>query len=257
MRNFLVIDEKTIHCIQQKLHSIKKQINSQLKIAKNEAILDVGCAGGLDCNLIVQNASCPHPVIGIDNNINLILGTKKEKAFSLGDSHPLFLVGDVHKLPFNCGSFHLCRCERVLQHLLNPLEAIEEMIRVTKRSGHIAIIESDHLSLSFGSGIKAIEKDYVQARAKIIRNGWIVTEIEKILVEKGLRIVKREKFRVTINDLNEARNFRLLLEEIGDGLGIPVSKKKYKLLFSDLSEKQREGKFSVTSYLVLVVAQVN
>lgn len=53
-----------------------------------------------------------------------------------------FVVGDIHKLEFPDGSFDLVHAHQVLQHVADPVQALREMRRVTKKGGYVCVRES-------------------------------------------------------------------------------------------------------------------
>jgi ubiquinone/menaquinone biosynthesis C-methylase UbiE len=47
------------------------------------------------------------------------------------------IIGDAHELPFKDGEFDIIIANNVIEHFYNPTQAIAEMHRVLKKSGHI------------------------------------------------------------------------------------------------------------------------
>ena len=50
-----------------------------------------------------------------------------------------FRVGDAQSLDFDDDTFDAVRAERVFQHLVDPVQALEELARVTRPGGRIAV----------------------------------------------------------------------------------------------------------------------
>lgn len=87
-------------------------------------ILDVGCGasprGDVNCDLLFPKS-------------DLRLGSLSScKIF------PNFVKADVMALPFRSGSFDLVHCSHVLEHLGDPLEALRELKRVSRKK--VAVI---------------------------------------------------------------------------------------------------------------------
>lgn len=96
-----------------------------------EGFLDVGCAEGYYMKLLpnlAKNIPSDLPLLaGLDIARNYLLKAKK-------DGHKAsWIVGDIHMLPFKANSFDLVLCAEVLEHVLNPERAFDELLRVSKK----------------------------------------------------------------------------------------------------------------------------
>jgi ubiquinone/menaquinone biosynthesis C-methylase UbiE len=104
------------------------------------AVLDVGCGpGNITAGLArkVDHGS----IVGIDSAeavIEIALTEQSQKA-----AHLSFQVGDVYGLDFPDGHFDVVYAHQVLQHLARPVEALEEMRRVLKPEGLLAVRDAD------------------------------------------------------------------------------------------------------------------
>jgi SAM-dependent methyltransferase len=56
----------------------------------------------------------------------------------------LAIMGEASELPFRDNSFDGCRADRTFQHLLEPHRALHEMVRVTRTSGRIVVVDPDY-----------------------------------------------------------------------------------------------------------------
>ncbi len=100
----------------------------QLK-ANSIKILDAGCRDGWTIEFL--NSLGYNDVIGVelfDEYVNYCnsLGRKAVK-------------GDLHKLEFSDNSFDFVYCRHVLEHTLDPIAVINELLRVTKPKGAIYV----------------------------------------------------------------------------------------------------------------------
>jgi ubiquinone/menaquinone biosynthesis C-methylase UbiE len=109
-------------------------------LRRNMAVLDVGCGpGNITAGLArkVDHGS----IIGIDLAdavIEVALSEQSQKAVNL-----TFQVGDVYQLNFPDAHFDVVYAHQVLQHLARPVEALEEMRRVLKPEGLLAVRDAD------------------------------------------------------------------------------------------------------------------
>lgn len=66
------------------------------------------------------------------------------------------VVGDVHALPFEDGSFDVVHAHQVLQHLADPVGALREMARITAPGGLIAARDSDYGMFTWHPAVPAL-----------------------------------------------------------------------------------------------------
>lgn len=105
------------------------------------ALLDVGCGPGtitVDLAGRLDHGS----VVGIDQSADVIAAAIAENPAALGGNLQ-FAVGNVYQLDFPDESFDVVFAHQILQHLGNPLAALEEMRRVVRIGGMVAIRDAD------------------------------------------------------------------------------------------------------------------
>ena len=112
-------------------------------------ILDIGCGPGtLTLSLAAHVPS--GNIIGIDHSAAVI--ETAQSLLSSASSPPtniFFQTGDIYALEFPEGTFDVVHAHQVLQHLSRPVEAMREMMRVTKPGGLVAVRESDSKSFTW------------------------------------------------------------------------------------------------------------
>ena len=87
-------------------------------------VLDVGCGEGFTIERLLSEDG-RLPIQGLDYDWGALLRAKSK--------HPeVFLqMGDIQRLPYAGGSFDLVLCLQVLEHLSEPMTALEELRRVS------------------------------------------------------------------------------------------------------------------------------
>jgi SAM-dependent methyltransferase len=114
----------------------------------DSTVLDVGCGLGFLARKLAEH----HPKgksIGVDLDPKLVESAKKV-AQKIFPNHAFdFRVGNAYELPVESESVDLTICQCVLMHLEEPLKALHEMQRVTKKGGRVVAIEPDYGSVSF------------------------------------------------------------------------------------------------------------
>lgn len=101
-----------------------------------KGILDVGCGSGA---LISDLAKIGFNCVGIDISK---IGIKRAKQIAKKrriNKRLSVILGDAENLPLRENSFDLVVCTNVLEHLINPMKSLKEMIRVVEVSGGLII----------------------------------------------------------------------------------------------------------------------
>src|SRR5688572_12978557 len=83
---------------------------------EDRPLVDVGCGPGLD-------AARVH---GLGVDVSMAMGERAH-----GRGVPV-AIADAHALPVGDGSVGAVRCDRVLQHLRDPVAAVAELVRVVR-----------------------------------------------------------------------------------------------------------------------------
>lgn len=95
-------------------------------------VLDLGCGVGHD---LVRLRAAGFTPVGIDTSHRALARARVAGV-------PL-IQGDGAQLPFGDDSFDGCRIERVLQHVDDPGVVLDEVVRVVRPGGVIAVLEPD------------------------------------------------------------------------------------------------------------------
>lgn len=110
-------------------------------------VLEAGCGVGAQTIILARNS--PNAKFTSIDRSEESLRAARERVSSEGFTNVTFHLDDIFHLPFGDGVFdHVFVCF-VLEHLPNPLEALQCLRRVLKRGGTITVIEGDHGSTYF------------------------------------------------------------------------------------------------------------
>ena len=115
-------------------------------ISPQSKILDVGCGPG-SITVGLARWAADGSVIGIDVGEE-VLQTAQQAVEEAGCSNISLEQASVYELPYADSSFDLTYAHQVLQHLADPVLAIQEMARVTRPGGHVAVRDADYCTMS-------------------------------------------------------------------------------------------------------------
>jgi SAM-dependent methyltransferase len=108
-------------------------------------LLDVGCGPGTITVDFARRLE-PGSVVGVDREESPLVEARglapELKSLS-------FRVGDVYALGFDDATFDVVHAHQVLQHLTDPVAALEEMARVCRPGGIVAARDADYATMSW------------------------------------------------------------------------------------------------------------
>lgn len=112
----------------------------KLNLQDGEKVLDVGC--GLGRHSLIAYRDYPVKVYGVDLSLDDLLQAKS-RIKDIQENHCsgdlLFLQSDGFHLPFQDASFDVVVCSEVLEHVPSYEKLVEELIRVLKPGGRLAL----------------------------------------------------------------------------------------------------------------------
>jgi SAM-dependent methyltransferase len=102
------------------------------RLVSAKRVLDAGCGTGYGSNILAEAGAAE--VVGLDID-SAVLEAARESAHQ-----PVSLeVGDVRKLPFPDASFDMAVCFEVIEHVDEPETVLDELRRVLRADGILAI----------------------------------------------------------------------------------------------------------------------
>jgi phosphatidylethanolamine/phosphatidyl-N-methylethanolamine N-methyltransferase len=116
-------------------HPRQRHVIQSLGINPGEWVLDVGIGTGLSLNFYPPDCN----VVGIDLS-GPMLKVAAKKVRSNGFGHVCLAEMDALKLAFKDDAFDYVMATFVISVVPNPLQLIQEMKRVSKKSGRIVIV---------------------------------------------------------------------------------------------------------------------
>ncbi|THV43293.1 methyltransferase domain-containing protein [Glycomyces buryatensis] len=131
-------------------------------------ILDIGCGPGTITADLAERVPNGH-VTGADRAETIVDQSRNltaERCLTNVD----FTVADVHALEFEDDTFDIVHAHQVLQHVGDPVQALEEMRRVTKPGGIVAARDSDYAAFTWFPGSRGLT-DWLDLYERVARAG--------------------------------------------------------------------------------------
>jgi SAM-dependent methyltransferase len=117
--------------------ALREYVYGRVGIQSANKILDVGCGTGVLLDELRSISSCS--IFGLDIDINSLILAHNLVPKSIST------LGDALYLPYLARSFDICLCHFVLLWISDPLQVIQEMLRVTQLGGYVlALAEPDY-----------------------------------------------------------------------------------------------------------------
>ncbi|MHC5114582.1 MAG: class I SAM-dependent methyltransferase [Planctomycetota bacterium] len=117
-------------------------LSKHFRLAPGMTFLDAGCGYGYSLRTFGPRCLPGGRLVGVDREASLL-----ETAARLADQEGVgadaeFVVGDVYELPFDADTFDAVLIQVVMCHLDEPERALDDLIRVAKPGGCIAVFDN-------------------------------------------------------------------------------------------------------------------
>jgi ubiquinone/menaquinone biosynthesis C-methylase UbiE len=192
------------------LSEIIDQEFDAMNIKQGMTILDAGCGTGAITRRFAQIAK-PATVTAVDFD-PVFLETAKAIAIDEGIENVIFESGDIDNLKYQDRAFDFAYCRLVLMHVKNPVKTVEELKRVTRKGGTVAISDQDDGSVIVNPPmLKVMDlwNRYGQWAKTQKMDRFIGRQLYSILSKAGLKSIKIYPFPIhrTQEDAEQLRMF--------------------------------------------------
>nr|WP_209675649.1 methyltransferase domain-containing protein [Methanolinea mesophila] len=185
--------------------TLEDLLHHDTRYPPGSTVLEAGCGVGAQSVILARNS--PEALItSIDISPDSV-GRARDRAAREGYTNISFRTGDVYHLPFAPGAFdHVFVCF-LLEHLPDPVRALEGLLRVLRPGGTITVIEGDHGSAFFyprsDEATKAIQC-LVEVQRRAGGNALIGRELWHLMNEAGARSVRVSPRMVYVDESRPA-----------------------------------------------------
>lgn len=160
------------------------------QISSNQRVLDVACGTGILTREVSERVGAGGSVVGLDPNEGMLLVAKR-KAPEIE-----WRQGRAEVLPFESNNFDAVVCQFGLMFFENRRAALEEMVRVLRQGGHLAVAVWDLLEnipgytavtklleRLFGSEVAdAMQAPFVLGNTKILQSLFADADVSNIQI---------------------------------------------------------------------------
>ena len=187
--------------------SIKDRSYIALGLKPGDCVLDAGCGVGFDTCRIGALVGAQGSVIGLDSSTSMLSVAQSLKPTNLDQVE--FRVGDIRNPDFEDNLFDAIYVERLLQISPEPLEILNQLIRILKPGGTLVITEPDWGTMALDPGDKETIRSLISFCADSFPDGWTGRKLHRYFIESGLE-TRIEVEPVIMHDfptINRAMNF--------------------------------------------------
>ena len=195
------VDSTYLDAAAQVLAPVKLASDRLLDIGPGASVLDVGCGPGADALRIAEVVGPGGRVLGVDADPAMVEEARTRVLASGLADRVQIETGSATQLPLDGASVDACRSDRVLMHVGEPQEAVNEMARVTKPGGRVVCVEPDWATLSIDCESTDVERRLARFTAETaLACGFAGRRLQAFLAHAGLTERRFEVHAVCVTD---------------------------------------------------------
>ena len=116
---------------------LAKHLLDTAALAQGVKVLDVACGTGIVARMAAPQIGATGPVVGVDTNEAMLAVARAQPQPT--ETHVEWRQGDATKLPFPDAEFDTVLCQHGLQYVPDRPAAVQEMTRVLRSGGQLAL----------------------------------------------------------------------------------------------------------------------
>jgi ubiquinone/menaquinone biosynthesis C-methylase UbiE len=177
--------------LQDQASTLVELLHSDTLYSAGSRVLEVGCGVGAQTITLAENS--PNALITSIDISEASVREAKRKAAAAGLINVHFQQADIFNLPYELDTFdHIFVCF-VLEHLSEPIDALQILKNHLRPGGTITVIEGDHGSVFFHPDSEAAQKA-IEAQIELQRqaggNATIGRELYPLLLGVGYTSIR-------------------------------------------------------------------
>lgn len=179
---------------------IRQLYKTLLRVKPGLRIVDVGCGTGDFTRYVAELADGRCEIIGVDTRAASLRAAVAETRKAGLASRITYRKGDAYIIPLEDGYADLTCCRTLLMHLTDPLKAIKEMGRVTKKGGRVVAVERGQMSAFYDPDdekytrlAKKLGDAYLKGVRKLERKDYAIGDrLPSLFLKAGLGEITAE-----------------------------------------------------------------
>lgn len=251
------VDPQYLETAARMIRHIKESSYACMQIRPGQKLLDVGCGPGTDTIPLSGLVGATGHVTGVDYDPAMIDEANRQAELAGVSGWVSHIHTDAAVLPFGPDEFDASRSERLFQHLLNPEQALAEMVRVVRPGGRIVVLDTDWGTASLDTSETDIERRLMRVLSeRCLNNGYSGRRLYRLFKQQKLAEISVELCPVIGTDYPLTKEIMTLERTEQEALvsGV-VSRDELERWHADLERAQAEGVFFVTAGMILVAGR--
>lgn len=179
---------QTFDVVRQRLRTLEA-----LQLKAGESVLDVGCGTGLLAHDMAGLVGGDGRVTGIDISEDMLALAGQRCADS---PHVALKRSEAEAVPEADDSFDAAVCAQVLLYLSDVPRALQEMHRVLKAGGRVAIVETDWRGIVLNSFDDVLTRRMVAAWDAAVSSPNLPVRLGPMMLEQGFSAVQAAAFPI-------------------------------------------------------------
>lgn len=176
----------------------KRRLRELLHTQPGARVLDVGAGSG--DNALALAAEHDAQVVALDQSATMAAAMRARAVGRV-------VVGDGHRLPFHRACFDGVLADRVLQHVAEPAQVLDQMLRVLRPGGRLALADPDYDTQVLDIEDQELAHRVLRFRAEAaLRNGTLAHRHAGLLAERGLERITVEARTLVVRDPHAVDN---------------------------------------------------